>query len=284
MGSTTRKGLVVYVALVSAIGLAALVLGIVGDLDNLLWSHLGQFVVFTPLVVLGEMVPIRVPRGDDYRELRASKSFAFALLLMAGPAAALIAMALASIVSDAQQHTPASRRLFDVGRHSIGLVFAAAILQSTGVGSLPVSSVALADLGIYLVAGTAFFSVDAGLGAIGGVLGDRRRGRRAFAMLFDDLLFRVGAALTLISVAPLIAAATANSPILVVLLVGPVHRDAPVGRGVGAHVARGPARPPHPSREPRAAVPHAGAQVRRGDRAVGTRSRSGCSISTGSRK
>src|SRR3954447_2404542 len=155
MGSTTRKGLAVYIAFVSALGLAALVAGIVGDVEDLLWSHLAQFLVFTPLVILGEMVPIRVPRGDDYRELKASKTFAFALLLMAGPAAALIAMALASVIADTHEQAPLSRRVFNVARHSIGIVFAAAILDRTGMGTLPVASVQLTDLGAFLVAGVA---------------------------------------------------------------------------------------------------------------------------------
>ena len=85
------------------------------------------------------MIPIRVPRGDDYRELTASKTFAFALLLMAGPAAALLAMAIASMVSDARRHSPPSRRLFNVARHSLALSAAAVILERTDMSSLPVA-------------------------------------------------------------------------------------------------------------------------------------------------
>ena len=221
MGRKTPRGLSVYLALVCAVGLPALALGVFHGFDDLLWSHLAQFVVFTPLIVLGEMIPIRVPRGDDYRELSASKTFALALLLMAGPAAALVAMTIAATVCDARARRPVVRRLFNVARHALALTAAVAVLDRAVIGSLPVTSVRLADLGVYVLAGALFFIIDAALPAIATVLAERVRGKRAMALMFDDLAFRVGAAATLISVAPLIAAATSNSLILVVLLVAP---------------------------------------------------------------
>jgi diguanylate cyclase (GGDEF)-like protein len=220
-GSNRSVWLAAYVAAVCVIGLPALALGIAHNFDDLLWSHLLQFVVFTPLIVLGEMVPIRVPRGDDYRELTISKTFAFALLLMAGPAAALIALATASVIADTWRHVAPSRRAFNVARHSLALLAGAAVLTQTGVGPLPVPTVQLADLFAFMLAGAVFFAVDSGLRAMATVLGDRRRRRRAFAHVFDDFAFRCFAVATLISIAPLIAAATSDSLILVVLLVGP---------------------------------------------------------------
>jgi diguanylate cyclase (GGDEF)-like protein len=220
MGTKTPKRLAVYVAFVCALGLPALVLGTFGNLDDLLWAHLAQFVVFTPLIILGEMIPIRLPRGDNDRELTASKTFALALLLMAGPAAALLAMLIASLVSDARRHSPPWRRAFNVARHSLALAAAAIVLERTA-SSLPVATIRLADLGAFLLAGAVFFTIDGALPAIASVLGDRRHGRRAWAMLFDDFAFRAGAAATLISAAPLIAAATSDSLLLVLLLVAP---------------------------------------------------------------
>ena len=102
MGTRTSKGLTLYLALVCAVGLPALVISVLHGLEPLLWLHLGQLGVIAPLIILGELIPIRVPRGEDYRELRVSTTFAFALLLMAGPAAALIAMAIASVICDAR--------------------------------------------------------------------------------------------------------------------------------------------------------------------------------------
>jgi len=185
-----------------ALGLPALVLGSFGNLDDLLWAHLGQFVVFTPLIILGEMIPIGFPRGDNDRELTASKTFAFALLLMAGPAAALLAMLIASLVSDARRHSPPWRR------RSTSLVTASPWRPRQSCSSATESSLPVAThptgqyLGAFLLAGAVFFTIDGALPAIASVLGDRRRGRRAWAMLFDDFAFRAGAAATLISAAP----------------------------------------------------------------------------------
>src|SRR5438067_6137303 len=91
--SNHPKGLSAYIGLVCAAGVAALGVGIWHGTHELS-VRLVAFAVMTPLVVLGELFPIRVPRGENLREVRASTTFAIALLLMAGPAAAMIAMAI----------------------------------------------------------------------------------------------------------------------------------------------------------------------------------------------
>ena len=87
MDSPPPKALASYVVLVCAAGLAAFGVGVWHGSSELT-SRLPELAVLTPLVVLGELIPIRVPRGDNLREVRTSITFVFALLLMAGPAAA----------------------------------------------------------------------------------------------------------------------------------------------------------------------------------------------------
>ena len=229
MGKRASKGLSVYIALVCAVGFPAFVIPVLHDLGPMLWLHLGQFAVLTPLVVLGELFPIRVPRGDEYRELTASTTFAFALLLMAGPAPALIAMALATLIRDEVRGTPARWRAFNVARHSLALWAAATLLERLDVGVLAARTVRIGDLGAFIVAGTAFFALDETLPRIAEALDGGLRGRRIGAFLVDDLSFRVGTAAALIGIAPLVAAATNDSLILVLLLVAPfvvVYRTA----------------------------------------------------------
>jgi hypothetical protein len=77
--------------------------------------------VLTPLVVLGELIPIRVPRGENLREVRASITFVFALLLMAGPAAALIAIATATVARGIYTRRTAREIAFDTAVYSLAL-------------------------------------------------------------------------------------------------------------------------------------------------------------------
>ena len=71
MDTQTSKGLSAYVAVVCAAGLAALGVGVWHGADELS-RNLAEFAVMMPLVVFGELIPIRIPRGEHYREVRSS--------------------------------------------------------------------------------------------------------------------------------------------------------------------------------------------------------------------
>jgi diguanylate cyclase (GGDEF)-like protein len=228
MDARTSKKVSLYLAAVCAVGLPALIFSVWHGLDQL-WAHDSQVAALAPLILLGEAFPIRVPRGDDYEELTVSTTFAFALLLMAGPAAALFALAVASIVSDATRRRPLSRTAFNVAQYSLSLWASAAVLDRLYVGALGTRTVRLADLGVFIVAGIAFFVVNDALPGIAHALSKGVRGRRIVAFLCEDLPFQAGTAAALISMAPLVVAAANNSLVLVVLLAAPliaVYRSA----------------------------------------------------------
>jgi diguanylate cyclase (GGDEF)-like protein len=228
MDARTSKKVSLYLTAVCAVGLPALIFSVWNGLDQL-WAHDSQFAVLAPLIILGEAFPIRVPRGDDYEELTVSTTFAFALLLMAGPATALFAMAVASIASDATRRRPLSRTAFNVAQYSLSLLSSAAILERLDVSALGARTVRLADLGAFVVAGIAFFAVNDALPGIAHALSKGLRGRRIVAFLFEDLPFQAGTAAALISMAPLVVAAANNTLVLVVLLAAPliaVYRSA----------------------------------------------------------
>src|SRR6202012_842636 len=58
------------------------------------------FAVLAGGVILGEMLPIKIPRRGDDEELTLSASFAMAMLLVGGLGPALIAQSVASILQD----------------------------------------------------------------------------------------------------------------------------------------------------------------------------------------
>jgi diguanylate cyclase (GGDEF)-like protein len=229
MGTRTSKGRSLYLALVCAVGLPALVISVLHGFEELVWLHLGQLAVIAPLIVLGELIPIRVPRGEDYRELKVSTTFAFALLLMAGPAAAIIATAIASMICDARRRSPRSRFAFDVARHGLAILAAAAVVGRLDIAALRAPTGRIVDLATLIVAGAAFFAVNHAVPGIADALARGLRGRRVIAFLFEDFAFQAGTSAALISMAPLVAAATNHSLALVLLLVAPfvaIHRSA----------------------------------------------------------
>ena len=221
MATQTSKRHSVYRALVCVVGLPALVLAILHGLDQF-GHHLVDFVVLTPLIVAAELIPIRVPRGDEDKELTVSPTFAFALLLMAGPAAAVIAMAIASSVRDVVRHASPLVRVFNVARNSLALLAASAVVDRLHVGPVTVRAVRFVDLGVFIVAGIAFFAVNLLLPHIDQAFSRGLRGRRVMPFLFEDMRFEAGTSAALLSMAPLVAAATNDSLLLLVLLAAPI--------------------------------------------------------------
>ncbi len=221
MGTQTSKRHSGYRALVCVVGLPALVFSIAHGYDQL-WSHITQFVALTPLIIAAELVPIRVPRGDDDKELTVSTTFAVALLLMAGPAAAVAALLIAFSVRDATRHLPAIVRGFNVARNSLALLAASVVLDRLHIGPVATRAVRFVDLGIFVLAGVAFFAVGHFLARIDQAFARGLRGRRVISYLFEDVRFEAGTTAALMSMAPLVAAATNDSLILLVLLVAPI--------------------------------------------------------------
>jgi diguanylate cyclase (GGDEF)-like protein len=149
---------------------AAFVAGCVAMVLLLPLAHLSYiiedpftFAVLAGGVVLGEMLPIKIPRRGDDEELTLSASFAMAMLLVGGLGPALIAQSLASILQDVHSGKPAWRVRFNVGQYTLSMVAAWAAMRAMGVS--PHLSVlhpfASHQLPAMLVAAGAFFLVNA---------------------------------------------------------------------------------------------------------------------------
>ena len=162
MDSPPPKALASYVVLVCAAGLAAFGVGVWHGSSELT-SRLPELAVLTPLVVLGELIPIRVPRGDNLREVRTSITFVFALLLMAGPAAALIAIAIATLAGGVHGRRSARDIAFDTAVGSLALWCAAAVLATFDVGALSQDAVRISDVTAFVMAGASYFVVSTAL-------------------------------------------------------------------------------------------------------------------------
>ena len=195
----------------------------------LLWSqaNLGYlarspvtFLVLSVGVLLGEMLPIKIPRRGDDEELTLSASFAMALLLIGGLAAALIAQGLASVLQDTTARKPGWRVRFNVGQYTLSMAAASLVVHAFAPGSLhdqhPFAS---AQLPAMLLGAGVFFLVNTGLVGIAVALYQGVPVSRYFA---NNLWFVVITGGVMLMVAPIVLAAAAYSVAIVPLCLAPV--------------------------------------------------------------
>ncbi|MHB1834803.1 MAG: putative bifunctional diguanylate cyclase/phosphodiesterase [Solirubrobacteraceae bacterium] len=89
-----------------------------------------RFGVLAAGVLLGEMMPIKIPRRGGDEELTLSASFAMALLLLAGLGPALVAQGVASALQDATSRKPFWRLRFNLGQLTLSTVAAWSVVHA----------------------------------------------------------------------------------------------------------------------------------------------------------
>ena len=216
----SNRTLFTYLIAVCAVGFPALAVTIALDAGRLL-DNLAAFLFLLPCIAFAEFVPIRIPRGDYDEELTVSTTFAFAMLLIAGPGAALVGMAVASLVSDVGRRRPRLRASFNVAQYSLSILAAFAVLHAFGVTPRN-AAVSVSELGPLALAALTFFALNNSLPGIALALDRGLRGTRIVRFLAEDVAFQAGMALALISMAPLVVAAAHDSLILILLLGAPL--------------------------------------------------------------
>jgi diguanylate cyclase (GGDEF)-like protein len=179
------------------------------------------FAVLAGGVVLGEMLPIKIPRRGDDEELTLSASFAMAMLLVGGLGPALIAQSVASILQDVHSGKPAWRVRFNVGQYTLSMVAAWAAMRAMEVS--PRLSVlhpfASHQLPAMLVAAGAFFLVNAWVVGTAVAL---YQGVPILSYFRNNLSFVVITGGVVLLVSPIVLAAAAYTVAIVPLCLAPV--------------------------------------------------------------
>jgi diguanylate cyclase (GGDEF)-like protein len=179
------------------------------------------FAVLAGGVVLGEMLPIKIPRRGDDEELTLSASFAMAMLLVGGLGPALIAQSIASILQDIHSGKPAWRVRFNVGQYTLSMVAAWAAMRAMEVS--PRLSVlhpfASHQLPAMLVAAGAFFLVNA---CVVGTAVALYQGVPIVSYFRNNLSFVVITGGVVLLVSPIVLAAAAYTVAIVPLCLAPV--------------------------------------------------------------
>jgi diguanylate cyclase (GGDEF)-like protein len=179
-----------------------------------------EFWVFGALAFLGELWPLRIRHRTEGNVVTTSSVFAFALLLMFGLWAAVVAQGLASLVSDALHRKGAMRSVFNAGQYLVSLVGAALVLDLTGTPAYDGGSeIGIPALLAVLVAGAVLFllqhSLTCGAVALSG-------GGRWLQTLRGDLALNASTAGVLMTLSPLLAVVAHRTLPLIPLLLGTV--------------------------------------------------------------
>jgi diguanylate cyclase (GGDEF)-like protein len=110
-----------YLGFISAVGLAVGVWIIARDLAPEVDAATPAVAVLMVLVVIGELYPIRLPLHDDAEDVTTSTAFMFAILLLSGPALAIIAQGAASALSDWRARKAWWKSTFNVAQYALSI-------------------------------------------------------------------------------------------------------------------------------------------------------------------
>jgi diguanylate cyclase (GGDEF)-like protein len=211
------KPLYRYLLAVAALGASVLVALSIVHLDELL-DPSGLCLVLAMFVVLGEMLPIQLPRRDT--EITTSTTFAFAIVLSFGTTAAVVAQAIGSLITDVVRRRSPWRSAFNVGQYTLS--FAAAGMVLSALSDVPAPTqphFAPADVPAILLAGAVFFFTNNALAGVASALADQDSLLRH---LWDDFRFQASAAAVLLGLSPVVIVSADFSPLLILMLVLPV--------------------------------------------------------------
>ena len=160
------RAFTVYSAL---IGLGAVV-AVLAWPQTRVWhmDHAALFAMLAVFVVVGEALPIPVPRRNGLTKVTISTAFAFAILLRFGVGPATAVYAASNVLADLRARTAPIKILFNTGQYVLAVVAAGAVL--TLLGSTPPLHITTAILPEVLAAAVAFFAANHVLACTAGAL------------------------------------------------------------------------------------------------------------------
>ena len=207
-----------YVAAISVVGLAIGAWIVAYGVEAEVHAATPAIAVLMLLMIAGELYPIRVPLRDDAEEVTTSPAFMFATLLLSGPALAILAQAVASVLSDLRTGKVWWKAIFNVAQYALSIAGASAILVAIapdlrfgGASTFgPHTFVAT------LAAGVASFFLNSLFVVVAVSVAQRVSIVREFR---NNLGFHTATTMVLIAQGPLIALAASRSIVWVLLFV-----------------------------------------------------------------
>jgi diguanylate cyclase (GGDEF)-like protein len=185
-------------------------------------SHRGLIVaVFCAVLIVGEMWPIPVARGQEAGdEITVSSTFGFGLLLIAPVLITVAAQTLALAIDGVVRRRPVDRMLFNIAQYALAFIGARIVYAAlSGEPLTPYDPVPLPSLLPALVAGAAFLLINNSLVGIAVSISVQLRLSR---VLFDDLKWQITTSAPLLGLGPLAVQAMYWTPVSIVLLLMPI--------------------------------------------------------------
>jgi diguanylate cyclase (GGDEF)-like protein len=195
---TRRLG--VYVAAVAVGGAATVAMAATSWIPAVLDGPGPAFWVFSAFLLLTE--PVQIPRQNPDDESNISTTFAFALLIVFGMAAAVTVQTVATVIVDVSQRKPWWKICFNVGQLALTLAAAALVFHWTpGLPTGESMRFNVAELPAVVASACVFFVVNVTLNGIALAMAQRRPLSRYLA---EDVVSEAPAMGALLLMAPIL--------------------------------------------------------------------------------
>jgi diguanylate cyclase (GGDEF)-like protein len=194
-----------YIGLVIVLAIASC--GVVFAVDGMHLSRLfsAEIALFTAGALAGEFVPLKVVTRGAEGEVGTSGTFAFATLLVAGPACAVAALVGATLLADALRRKSLVKLLFNSGQYAITIAVTGFLLQLlTSVPRAGHMHFLPGDLPGIVLAAAVFFVINSTLVATVIALA---QGARVGRYLVQDWFFQISTGGLMLGLAPMVALA-----------------------------------------------------------------------------
>ena len=198
-----------YLVVVHVLGLVSFVVALLGPVlgpDGQSAVPPLTYAFLAVAVVVGELRPIVVPRGDSTDEITVSTTLALVLALLGPLWLAVLAQLVGVALEDLRVRKDLVKVTFNIAQYTLTLLLArAAYCLVAGEPLLGASALALpADLPAAVLAGITYFAVNNGLA---GTVSALASGQPVLAHLRADVRFQIATSGVLLAFAPVLVAA-----------------------------------------------------------------------------
>ena len=179
------------------------------------------FASLTAGVLLGEMLPVKIPRRGNDEMLTLSTAFSMALLLAGGLGPALIAQGIGSVIQDVASGKVGWRSRFNLGQYTLALIAAMLAMRAiSNISGVPAAHpLDPSQLPALLIGSAVFFLVNTAVVNLAIAIYQEVSVIHYFRNNFAFVVVAGGAMLCL---APIVVAAISFSVLLVPLFLAPV--------------------------------------------------------------
>jgi len=210
-----------YVGAVLAAGVSVLVvLALTGKISAIPYSA-PEFWLFSALLIVGELWPVKIPRRDEDEEITTSGTFAYALLITFGMPAAVLVHSTATLVADLVRKKEWWKAGFNAGTYALAVAAAGtavSILTDVPRAGAPPAFLSV-DLPAILIGALVFLTVNHTLTRTAIALA---QDLDVVPSIFSEFTFHASITFVMLALSPIVVVSAERSLLLVPLLALPM--------------------------------------------------------------